>query len=330
MRELLRHLFIPRESNNHRAGLLHNGSLLLTILLLVVSGFLLQVVNQSHAHVLGISANITTQDLLSLTNQKRQENGLAPLYLNEQLSHAAFEKAQNMFSNNYWAHNAPVGTTPWAFITDSGYEYIYAGENLARGFTASGEVVSAWMDSPGHRDNILSANYKDIGFAVVPGTLLGDETVLVVQMFGSAMASQHEKTVDTDQFTLRLPSPVQISPTIIPTSSAGSLPVVVEQITPSLTPTIALVITPVVAQTKNANANLFVASVKNEPLINSQSLTRQVSAIIAILFIFVLFFDMMIIKKRKVIRFVGHNLDHVIFLSIILAVLIMLGQGVIL
>ena len=90
-----------------------------------------------------------------------------------------------MFEKGYWAHNAPDGATPWDFIHGEGYRYTYAGENLARDFSYSKDVVDAWMASPSHRDNLMRPEYQEIGFAVVNGTLNGSETTLVVQMFGT-------------------------------------------------------------------------------------------------------------------------------------------------
>lgn len=133
---------------------------------------------------MGTSVDITSQELLLFTNQDRQKEGLSALTINNQLSQAAALKATDMFGKNYWAHNAPEGTTPWFFIKEAGYVYVYAGENLARGFNSSEDVVKAWMASPSHRENMLSKNYQDVGFAVVPGKLNGEDTVLVVEMFG--------------------------------------------------------------------------------------------------------------------------------------------------
>src|SRR5204863_2082531 len=115
----------------------------------------------------------------------RRQNGAGDLTISNELSRAASDKASDMFAKNYWAHNAPDGTTPWVFIKSSGYEYIYAGENLARGFTTSQSVVDAWMASPEHKENMLSKNYKNVGFAVATGNLNGEDTVLVVEMLGS-------------------------------------------------------------------------------------------------------------------------------------------------
>jgi hypothetical protein len=106
------------------------------------------------------------------------------------LEQAALKKAQDMFAKNYWAHYAPDGsTTPWKFILAAGYVYKYAGENLAKDFDTSTSVMSAWMASAGHRANIVSKNYKDIGMVAVSGTLSGEETTLVVQMLGSTLGA---------------------------------------------------------------------------------------------------------------------------------------------
>src|SRR3990167_6373256 len=124
----LRHLFLPHESNNHRAKFLHLQSLLLTVVLLIFASFLLSEVRTVSPQVLGVTYNISAEDLLLLTNQKRLENNVPPLGFNEQLSLAASRKADDMFAKDYWAHNAPDGTTPWVFIKGAGYEYTYAGE----------------------------------------------------------------------------------------------------------------------------------------------------------------------------------------------------------
>src|SRR5205809_2536905 len=104
MKDFLHHLFFPRESNNHRSKLLHHDSLLIVItsLLLFISFSL--VVQHKYPQVLGISTNISPIDLLTFTNQKRQENGLAPLQMNTQLTQAADQKAHYMFEKNFWAH----------------------------------------------------------------------------------------------------------------------------------------------------------------------------------------------------------------------------------
>src|SRR5664279_3337123 len=189
MKDFLHHFFLPRESNNHRPKLLHHQSLIILIISLFLIALLLPSLQRDFPSVLGISNNISIQDLLLQTNKQRQAHGLTLLKLNDNLTKAAQLKGQNMFAKNYWAHISPDGDTPWQFIKTSVYDYLYAGENLARGFSTSPEVVDAWMASPSHRENMLSPNYNDVGFAVLPGQLTGSDTLLVVEMFGSKYIS---------------------------------------------------------------------------------------------------------------------------------------------
>jgi hypothetical protein len=165
--------------------MLHGSYFIFYILLLLFVQTSTFWVNKLFPDVLGYATDISVEKVLDLVNQERTKNNLSPLSLNTDLSTAATAKAADMFKNNYWAHVSPKGTTPWEFITGSGYKYIYAGENLAKNFETSQDVVVAWMNSPTHRANILKPEYKEIGIAVMNGSLQGDATTLVVQEFGS-------------------------------------------------------------------------------------------------------------------------------------------------
>lgn len=186
MMEFFRHLFTPHHTNNQRAKLLHHDSIFLFSAGFFLLAISLSLLRLSRPDILGITTAISTQDLLTLTNQQRQQQGLPLLSYNQELAVAAKLKADDMFHDNYWAHISPVtGRTPWVFIQEAGYQYIYAGENLARGFNNAQDAIAAWMASPTHRANILSPNYQEIGFAVENGTLTGEaNTVLIVEMFG--------------------------------------------------------------------------------------------------------------------------------------------------
>jgi hypothetical protein len=300
MKHFLRHLFVPHESNNHRSKLLHYDVLLLIIAFLFSGLIVMAGVHRQYPAVLGDEASISTQDLLKYTNIKRQANGLAPLVLNSELSHAASQKAKDMFAKNYWAHVAPDGTTPWVFIKDSGYQYLYAGENLARGFNTSSDVVDAWMKSPTHRENLLSPHYTDIGFAVASGSLTGSDTVLVVQEFGSKYIAKDDE--------------VNASP-----SSAVAAPV-----NPSP-------VQDVPVATDNQASNLAgVAAIQNSPLLDEGMVKRNTSFFFLLLFIGVLVVDAVIIERKKIARVFSHNIDHILFLLFILLAGIIVGRGVIL
>ncbi len=153
------HFFVPHKINNHRAKLLHNVSLLILLVAIAFTSTFAIYIGKTNPHVLGVSYQISNVELLNLTNYERAQNGLPPLTLDTQLSEAAIKKSQHMFRNDYWAHFAPDGTSPWDFIRGEGYDYSFAGENLAKGFTTSYDAVKAWMRSPTHRDNILFQKY---------------------------------------------------------------------------------------------------------------------------------------------------------------------------
>lgn len=179
------HIFTPRHTNNHRARILHPISLANVITVFLVFQIVLTAFARLAPGVLGYASNMTMSDLLKYTNEQRRAAGVDPVVLNGKLSQAAKAKAEDMFANQYWAHTSPQGKDPWSFIIATGYNYLFAGENLARDFADSKSVVDAWMKSASHRENLLNSRYKDIGFAIVNGKYNGYETTLVVQEFGT-------------------------------------------------------------------------------------------------------------------------------------------------
>jgi len=132
-------------------------------------------------------ADYSAGTLVSMTNSVRSRNGLGSLSVNSRLTSAAYAKAQDMLANQYFAHTSPSGRTPWDFIKSAGYNYSYAGENLAIGYSDASELFSAWMASATHRENILNPNFREIGVAVIAGTYEGVETIIVAQEFGAPL-----------------------------------------------------------------------------------------------------------------------------------------------
>jgi len=180
----IRHFFIPHEENNYHAHSLHTNMLSVYLFVAVMLVFVSK--NASVlSNVLGVATDISIPKLLILTNEERAKIGLPALQENPQLAAAAEKKAEDMFKKDYWSHFAPDGGSPWDFIKQSGYQYEYAGENLAKNFLFSKNVVDAWMNSPTHKENIVKKEYVEVGYAVVNGMLSGEETTLVVQMFGT-------------------------------------------------------------------------------------------------------------------------------------------------
>jgi len=134
------------------------------------------------------ASDITESNVFNATNNERGGNGVAGLAWNYKLAQAARNKAQDMVDKDYFSHNTPDGRTPWSFITAVGYNYIYAGENLAMNFTDTESMMSQWMASGGHRANILGSQFKELGVGVVVGEFQGYTTTMVVQMFGTQAA----------------------------------------------------------------------------------------------------------------------------------------------
>lgn len=123
--------------------------------------------------------------LVNLTNKDRLANKVGELKVNPLLEKAAQMKADDMATKGYFAHNTPDGKTPWYWVEQAGYQYKYAGENLAVNFENSEDVETAWMNSRGHFLNIINPKYEEIGIATSTGTYKGRTAIFVVQMFGT-------------------------------------------------------------------------------------------------------------------------------------------------
>ncbi|WP_438350711.1 CAP domain-containing protein [Paenibacillus sp. FA6] len=105
------------------------------------------------------------QQVLDLVNQERSKAGLSSLSMSEELSNMAMVKAQDMYNNNYFDHNSPTHGSPFDMMKEFGITYNSAGENIAKGQTTPTQVMKDWMNSPGHKANILNNSYTQIGIA---------------------------------------------------------------------------------------------------------------------------------------------------------------------
>lgn len=107
------------------------------------------------------------KEVVRLVNEIRRENGLNPLTEDWELSRVARYKSQDMLDNKYFSHTSPVYGSPFTMIKNFGLSYRSAAENIAKGQSTPKAVVNAWMNSSGHRANILNASYKKIGVGYV-------------------------------------------------------------------------------------------------------------------------------------------------------------------
>lgn len=195
MKATLKKLFLPIPENDHTPHLLQQtamGFMLLLILLSFAATNLQVLLWQSSSWLVGA---VLPAVVVDLTNEERTEAALPTLVRSKTLDEAARKKAQHMADNEYFAHYSPDNISPWYWFEEVGYVYAYAGENLAIHFSDSADVVDAWMDSPGHRANIVSGAYSEIGVGTARGTFEGHDTVYVVQLFGTPAAPLATKPV---------------------------------------------------------------------------------------------------------------------------------------
>lgn len=315
---VLKHLFHPQRSNNHRPRVLHPRSY--PYLTLIALGFF-GLLNSSlvsldrFGYVLGYASSITPSQVVELTNSERAKAGLPPLVMNSRLSSAALAKGQDMLSDQYWAHIAPDGKEPWSFIKESGYTYKVAGENLARDFYNSNDMVSAWMNSPTHKANIVNNNYKEIGIAVIDGELLGHETTLVVQMFGSqptqvaqvppGVTGTATTAPATETISLTKPEPELVQFVQAANPSNLSQPAVLSSV---LVPS---------------------GSLTLPPLFSALQLTKAFFLAMIIMIVMTLVYDAFVIGHYKTSRLVGKNLAHILFFTAVGFLLIFFKGGIV-
>lgn len=297
------HLFHPQRSNNHRPRVLHPEAF--AYLSLIIIGFALSLRGLQFfpgwGDVLGFASSITPSEVIELTNQQRTRSGLDELVLNQELTQAALAKAQDMLSDQYWAHTAPDGVEPWYFMRQAGYDYQVAGENLARDFVNTEGMTAAWMASPTHRANIMNTKYQEIGIAVIDGKLEGYETTVVVQMFGRKKSGISGSLTD-EALTQesQLVQAVEVD--------GQNLGIDTEQ------------------QAILASALITQGSLETLPFFTPLQLTKAFFLGMIILITLTLTYDAVVIGHRKTMRIVGKNLAH-IMLFIVVAFLMILFKG---
>lgn len=286
--------FLPHKDTHKKAHLLSWEGLIVYILFFILLQVGFSIVSYTKPGVMGISGNIDQKILIELTNRERQKMGLSAVSENAALNKAASLKAQNMFAENYWAHFAPSGKTPWNFILGAGYKFTFAGENLAKNFTNSDDVVKAWMASPTHRDNLLNPKYQDIGIAVEEGVLNGQKTILVVQEFGSTAALAAKPTVEVQGQQIEVAKQDYNSK-------------------PELT---------LVASETKINPT--------KPLFDQYQVYKTAGFSVIILIVVLLSLDIWVLRRRGVFRLSSHHIAHMALLSLAAGSLVVLNPGVIL
>ncbi|MDB4992393.1 MAG: hypothetical protein JWL75_638 [Parcubacteria group bacterium] len=194
-----------------------------------------------------LTASVVASDVATLTNQNRTENGLPALMVSPLLTQAAQLKANDMAQNSYYAHISPDGKSPLYWLTQVGYQYLNAGENLVIDRTTSEQAVDAWMNSADHRENILRPQFTEFGIGIATGQYQGVDTIFVVQEFGtpyplSVSAIHKAKTPVVAVAPAPAPTPVTVIPT--PVTPVPTKPLALP--TPSIITDIKALVSPLV------------------------------------------------------------------------------------
>jgi uncharacterized protein YkwD len=185
--------------------------------------------------VLAYATNVSRPGLLDATNAARAANGKGPLALNSTLNNSAQAKGNDMISKDYWAHVSPNGTQPWYFFKAAGYVFTKAGENLAYGFDDSQQISDAWMNSSGHRANVLG-DYKDVGFGIASGSnYQGGEYTVVVAHYGKPYIPPAPKTTTPPKTTPKATPAPTPAPAPAPTTPPTTIPSTPVETTPEPT-----------------------------------------------------------------------------------------------
>ncbi len=255
MLRLFKKYFVPHAANEHKPHLLrHEGMMLVlaVVILIELASFAQHFIVLDKTKFL---AAVLPGALTSLTNEEREVLNVPLLTSNELLNEAARLKAEDMAAKGYFAHTSPDGKTPWYWLSQVGYDFTAAGENLAVNFSESADVTDAWMDSPTHRANIVRKDFKEIGIGVASGVYKGKNTVFVAQFFGTPAA------IASAPVPVPTPAPTpKPMPTPKPTPVPTPLPV------PSVPPTPVIVTTQVLGEESTASdVRSFIQKVLTTP-----------------------------------------------------------------
>ena len=156
-------LFIPHEDNGYKPDFLESFSMGIMLVLVLISFAIANLQALIWISSDFLVSSVLPSIIVNLTNEERSDESIGSLRRNILLDTAAQLKADDMASNEYFAHYSPEGISPWYWFDQVAYNYVKAGENLAVHFNDSGKVVDAWMDSPTHRANIMNGDYTEIG-----------------------------------------------------------------------------------------------------------------------------------------------------------------------
>lgn len=223
LRNHLHDHLIPHEGNGFKPLLFTAtgvGAVIVVLLLVQAAYFVQTKIVFKHTDFL---ASVLPGVLATLTNQDRVKSGIRALQPDAHLAQAAQMKAEDMAAKGYFSHVDPEGRQPWHWFDKAGYQYTYAGENLAVNFTDSEDVQEAWMNSPTHHANIVKAQYTRIGIGVAQGMYQGKATTFVVQFFATPKVAA-APVAPAPEPQPEAPEPVEEEPTQLAVETGTTTP----------------------------------------------------------------------------------------------------------
>lgn len=228
----LKHGFIPHKGNGYHPHVLRSHHLIghaaiFSAIKVGVVLFATLIPNEAF-----LAPNILSEQaarIIALTNNLRVEQGLKPLATTQLLVDSAQYRADDMGEKEYFSHASPDGKRLGAFLTQSGYQYRAAGENLAMGFSDADGAMNGWMKSPTHYANLVDGEFEDIGVGVRGGIYQGKPTVYLAQHFGVASKAE-------------APAPVAPVAKPIPSAPKEVITLVSRVVAPAPTPKAVLVV----------------------------------------------------------------------------------------
>lgn len=230
-----KNFFLPQEDNNYHPYVLRGERLWFY----ATSAILVKLVVVVFVVLLPVAAWLTpdlmsqeSKRIVNLTNDFRASLQLEPLQESAVLNQAAYNKAQDMLVQQYFAHLGPDGKRVSSWLKNAGYDYLMAGENLAIGFASADEVVEAWKNSPTHYANLVDPAWQDIGVGMASGLYNQVDTTLVAQFFGRPRPAPVAPVVVKDIVTPN-PAPAQAKPQVVvnkpATNTVKNSPVAIQQ-----------------------------------------------------------------------------------------------------
>lgn len=307
----IKHYLIPTEENDYRPWIT-SPSALLTFCLIIWCIRLLVPANFSSA-----AGGIDATDLMAKINNERTNRFISALTTNTKLIVAATEKSNDMLTKSYFAHIDPDGNYVWPKIVAAGYgNYLTLGENLAIDFTTSSGVIEGWMNSPTHRANVLNEKFQDQGLAALFGTFSNHETIAITSLFGAlAKKTTQNQTITPTPVPTPAPTPVPPPPPAIkaPIAKVNPPP---SKPPPSPTPAPTPII-PTPEEKSEPEPVIGQATIPVSEEASFISTLRIILGIFALIYVFFLILDSVIIYRAKIKRASIHSSPHTLLFALI-------------